>query len=138
PGETSCVCLVWAVLDRASRGWRGFTITAAGTRLLQDLRRQLLLVPAICYLLAWASYRSAVAAARRFCDALAVAFDLYHLRLWDAMALPRPRSVDDVVRGSGELLTDLLAGHELTPEQKRSLAYERGADPEASVLGQHA
>jgi putative transposase len=42
PGETSCVSLVWAVLDRASRGWRGFTITAAGTRLLQDLRRQLL------------------------------------------------------------------------------------------------
>jgi len=42
PGETSCVSLVWAVLDRASRGWRGFTVTAAGTRLLQDLRHQLL------------------------------------------------------------------------------------------------
>jgi transposase-like protein len=42
PGETSCVSLVWAVLDRASRGWRGFTITATGTRLLQDLRHQLL------------------------------------------------------------------------------------------------
>ncbi|WP_297797137.1 IS256 family transposase [Mycobacterium sp.] len=42
PGETSCVSLVWAVLDRASRGWRGFTITTTGTRLLQDLRRQLL------------------------------------------------------------------------------------------------
>jgi putative transposase len=42
PGENSCVSLVWAVLDRASRGWRGFTITATGTRLLQDLRRQLL------------------------------------------------------------------------------------------------
>ena len=23
PGETSCLTLVWAVLDRASRGWRG-------------------------------------------------------------------------------------------------------------------
>jgi transposase-like protein len=42
PNETSCVSLVWAVLDRAARGWRGFTVTAAGTRLLQDLRRQLL------------------------------------------------------------------------------------------------
>ncbi|MGE5829736.1 MAG: IS256 family transposase [Micromonosporaceae bacterium] len=42
PGETSCVSLVWAVLDRASRGWRGLTITTAATRLLQDLRRQLL------------------------------------------------------------------------------------------------
>ena len=42
PGETSCLSLVWAVLDRASRGWRGFTTTAAGLRLLQDLRRSLL------------------------------------------------------------------------------------------------
>jgi len=33
---------VWAVLDRASRGWRGFTMTPAGLRLLQDLRRNLL------------------------------------------------------------------------------------------------
>jgi putative transposase len=34
------------VLDRASRGWRGFTMTAAGLRLLQDLRRSLLEPPA--------------------------------------------------------------------------------------------
>ncbi len=38
--------LVWAVLDRASRGWRGFTMTAAGLRQLQDLRRSLLDPPA--------------------------------------------------------------------------------------------
>ena len=42
PGETSCLTLVWAVLDRASRGWRGLTMTAGGLRLLQDLRRSLL------------------------------------------------------------------------------------------------
>jgi transposase-like protein len=42
PSETSCMSLVWAVLDRASRGWRGFTATTTATRLLQDLRRQLL------------------------------------------------------------------------------------------------
>lgn len=42
PGETSCLTLVWAVLDRASRGWRGFTMTPGGLRLLQDLRRSLL------------------------------------------------------------------------------------------------
>lgn len=41
PGERSCVSLVFAVLDRASRGWRGVTMTAAGTRLLQDLRREI-------------------------------------------------------------------------------------------------
>ncbi len=39
PGETSCLSLVWAVLDRASRGWRGLTMTSDGLRLLQDLRR---------------------------------------------------------------------------------------------------
>lgn len=42
PGEASCLNLVWAVLDRASRGWRGMTMTPAGTRLLADLRHQLL------------------------------------------------------------------------------------------------
>jgi putative transposase len=41
PGETSCLSLVWAVLDRASRGWRGLTMTPKALRLLQDLRRQL-------------------------------------------------------------------------------------------------
>jgi transposase-like protein len=41
PGEHSCLKLVWAVLDRASTGWRGFTMTPAGLRLLQDLRRSL-------------------------------------------------------------------------------------------------
>ncbi len=46
PGETSCLTLVWAVLERASRGWRGFTMTAAGLRQLQDLRRSLLDPPA--------------------------------------------------------------------------------------------
>jgi hypothetical protein len=39
PGVVSCLSLVWAVLDRASRGWRGFTMTSDGTRQLQDLRR---------------------------------------------------------------------------------------------------
>jgi transposase-like protein len=42
PGETSCLNLVWAVLDRASRAWRGMTMTPAATRVLADLRHQLL------------------------------------------------------------------------------------------------
>ena len=45
PGERSCLSLVRAVLDRASRGWRGVAMTPAGVRLLQDLRRQLLRPP---------------------------------------------------------------------------------------------
>jgi len=46
PGEASCLSLVWAVLDRASRGWRGLTMTPRALRQLQDLRRQLLHPPA--------------------------------------------------------------------------------------------
>ena len=41
PGERSCLGLVWAVLDRASRGWRGVVMTPVAVRQLQDLRRQL-------------------------------------------------------------------------------------------------
>uniref|UniRef100_UPI001AA016AA transposase n=1 Tax=Rhabdothermincola sediminis TaxID=2751370 RepID=UPI001AA016AA len=41
PGEASCLSLVWAVLDRASRGWRGLTYTPAITRHLTVLRHQL-------------------------------------------------------------------------------------------------
>jgi putative transposase len=42
PGEQSCLSLVWAVLDRASKGWRGLTMTPKILRQLQDLRRELL------------------------------------------------------------------------------------------------
>ena len=45
PGETSCLSLVWAVLDRASKGWRGVSTTSDGLRLLHDLRRSLLEPP---------------------------------------------------------------------------------------------
>lgn len=33
--------LVWPVLDRASTGWRGLTMTTEGVRVLQDMRRRL-------------------------------------------------------------------------------------------------
>ena len=41
PGERSCLSLVWAMLDRAARGWRGVVMTPAAVPLLQELRRQL-------------------------------------------------------------------------------------------------
>ena len=41
PGERSCLSLVWAVLDRASRGWRGVPQTLGSIRLLAELRREL-------------------------------------------------------------------------------------------------
>ena len=47
PGEDSCLSLVWAVLDRASVGWRGIDTSVTGIRRLQDLRRQLLGPPVL-------------------------------------------------------------------------------------------
>jgi transposase-like protein len=41
PGERSCLSLVWAVLDRATGGWRGVTVTPADARLLAGLRARL-------------------------------------------------------------------------------------------------
>ncbi|MGH9268311.1 MAG: IS256 family transposase [Acidimicrobiales bacterium] len=41
PGERSCLSLVWAVLDRASRGWRGVNQTIPSIRLLAEMRREL-------------------------------------------------------------------------------------------------
>jgi hypothetical protein len=38
PGEQSCLSLVGAVLDWASKGWRGLTMTPKALRQLQDLR----------------------------------------------------------------------------------------------------
>jgi hypothetical protein len=77
-----------------------------------------------CYVLAWVSYRSAVTAAKRFCDALGTASDLQHLRLWDAMALERPRNTDELLWVRGPLLTALIAGHPpLYQEQLQSLVY---------------
>ena len=45
PGETTCLSLVWAVLDRASPGWYGLDTTPCGLRQLHDLRRSLLQPP---------------------------------------------------------------------------------------------
>ena len=41
PGERSCLSLIWAVLDRASRGWRGVRQSIPSIRLLNEIRRQL-------------------------------------------------------------------------------------------------
>ena len=42
PGERSCLSLVWAVLDRSSRAWRGVEMTPKVVRELQLLRHELL------------------------------------------------------------------------------------------------
>ncbi|MDQ3895326.1 MAG: transposase, partial [Actinomycetota bacterium] len=41
PGETSALCLIWAVLDLASRGWRGVTMTPRAVAEIERIRRAL-------------------------------------------------------------------------------------------------
>ncbi len=41
PGETSALCLIWAVLELASRGWRGVTMTPKAVAEIERLRRAL-------------------------------------------------------------------------------------------------
>ena len=45
PGERSCLSLVWAVLDRASKGWRGVDMAPNVVRRLQHLRRDMITPP---------------------------------------------------------------------------------------------
>ena len=39
PGETSALSLIWAVLELASRGWRGVTMTPQAVAQIERLRR---------------------------------------------------------------------------------------------------
>jgi putative transposase len=40
PGETSALCLIWAVLELSSRGWRGVLMTPRTVREIERLRRR--------------------------------------------------------------------------------------------------
>ena len=39
PGETSALSLIWAVLELASRGWRGVTMTPKAVAQIERIRR---------------------------------------------------------------------------------------------------
>jgi len=39
PGETSALCLIWAVLELSSRGWRGVVMTPKTVAEIERLRR---------------------------------------------------------------------------------------------------
>jgi hypothetical protein len=74
------------------------------------------------YVLCWASYRAAVAAARGFSTNLAAAVDLYHLQLFDALSLERPAGIEDEV-ARHSVLTDFFHGYDLSPAEKSVLRY---------------
>jgi hypothetical protein len=95
--------------------------TIAGIGLLLWHGRWLFL-PLVTYLLCWACYRAAVAAARRFSVSLAAVVDLHHLLLFDALQLERPANLADEFTRN-ELLGRLFSGFELEEEEMKSLRY---------------
>lgn len=88
-----------------------------------------LYLPVLTYLLCWASYTAAVAAARGFCTSLAAAIDLSHLKLFDALQLPRPTDLA-AERKQNKVLDDLFRGVEFEPSRLRYL--RRTADDGSS------
>jgi len=108
------------------------SLVAAATTLLILLPYDIwLIVPLALYLFAWGSYRAAVAGAKRFCEELEVAFDLHHLRLWDALALPRPANLREE-RSRAKRLTRMLAGSDLRKKDYARFVY---VDDQAPAAG---
>ena len=95
--------------------------TAAGIGLLLWYGPWLFL-PLLTYLLCWASYRGAIAAARGFCISLAAAIDLHHLRLFDALNLERPANLARELEVN-KTLSLLFRGQALSKKAKNDLRY---------------
>ena len=74
------------------------------------------------YLLCWACYRAAVAAARGFSNSLAAAIDLHHLQLFDALHLKRPADLTEEIQRN-ETLSRLFRGETLDDEELEYLRY---------------
>lgn len=97
-------------LDATARLSAAFMLTSVITLALLIPTARWLWVPFCCLVLAWASYRSAVAAARSFGDELQVVVDLYHLDLWKALRLPVPETLAEELERGGQLLERLRYG----------------------------
>ena len=69
------------------------------------------------YLLCWACYKAAVAAAHGFSTSLAAAVDLYHLQFFDALSIKRPVDIDQECEYNSVLMD-----------------HFRGLDSEASTI----
>jgi hypothetical protein len=102
------------------------TVASVGLLILQGPWLFLALAP---YLLCWASYRAAVAAARGFSVTLAAAVDLHHLQLFDALCLERPANITEEV-SLNTTLAKLFKGYYLGPTDKSVLRY---VSPKADI-----
>jgi hypothetical protein len=76
----------------------------------------------VTYLLCWACYRAAVAAARSFSISLAAVIDLHHLQLFDALQLERPSNLAQELERN-KTLGMLFRGETLGKKAKENLGY---------------
>lgn len=103
--------------------------TAAGVCLL-IWRESWLFLPFATYLLCWACYRAAVAAAQDFSTSLAAAVDMHHLDLLDALQLDRPTDLEDEYDRNDTL--NYMFRYGLPRRQRRDLSY-RALPPDKSA-----
>lgn len=94
--------------------------TVAGLSLLL-WRESWLFLPFATYVLGWACYRAAVAAAQGFSNSLAAAVDLHHLQIFDALELDRPADLAEEYDLNTTL--DFLFLDELSSEEMLELRY---------------
>ncbi len=83
-----------------------------------------LLVPAATLVLAWLSYRAAVAAALAYGEGIATAFDLHRFDLLRALRLPLPPDRDCERRANARLSEFLVHGEALVDEKPVNFAYD--------------
>jgi hypothetical protein len=82
-------------LDAAARLCVAAGISTVTSLVLLIWHGSWLILPLATYLLCWACYRGAIAAAQGFSTSLAAAVDLHHLELFDAMHLERPKNLEE-------------------------------------------
>jgi hypothetical protein len=81
-----------------------------------------LFLPVVTYLLCWACYRAAIAAAKGYSNSLAAAVDLHHLQIFDALELDRPADLAEEYNRNTQTLDFLFRG-ELSRPEMRALRY---------------
>lgn len=106
--------------------------TAASVGLLLRDGPWLFLAPGT-YLLCWACYRAAIAASRGYSISLAAAVDLYHLRLFDGLALERPTNLAEEVQRN-EVLMKVFRREALRKRDTGTFQYiaDKGGGQETS------
>lgn len=81
-----------------------------------------LALPLLTFLVCWAAYQAAIAAAKGYCTALAAAVDLHHLDLFGALRLDPPANLKAELEFTPKLQL-MFRGDELSTSEQQQWAY---------------